>query len=99
MKAAAQSAGFLVIGLRDPRVPDGEWAQAVLTSGQPELMHLPKIDEAYAARLGALNHAPASLVTYCGKTHPWPILGVMPSAAWLTVLRARAEQLESPGCY
>lgn len=98
MKAAAESAGFLVIGLRDPRVPDGEWAAAVQVAGQPELIQLPKIDEANAATLGALNHAPASLVTCCGKTHPWPILGVMPTATWLTVLDARVAQLECSGC-
>lgn len=98
MKAAAESAGFLVIGLRDPRVPDDEWAAAVQAAGQPELIQLPKIDETYAATLGALNHAPASLVTCCGKTHPWPILGVMPTATWLTVLRARVAQLGCSGC-
>ncbi len=97
MKAVAESAGYQVVGLRDPRVPDAEWAAAVEAVGAPELMHLPKIDEAYAVRLGVLNHAPASLLTCMGKTHPWPILGVMPDLAWLAVLRARASQLECTG--
>lgn len=94
MKAVAQSVGYQVVGLRDPRVPEAEWAAAVESVGDSELMNLPKIDEAYAARLGVLNHAPASLLTCKGKTHPWPILGVMPDSAWLAVLRARASQLE-----
>lgn len=97
MKAVAESAGFQVLGLRDPRVPDGEWDAAVEAVRAPELMHVAKVDAALAAGLGILNHAPASLLACHGKIHPWPVLGVMPDSAWLAVLRARANQLGCSG--
>jgi len=98
MKTVAERAGFTVVGRRDPRVADTEWMVAAETTDQPELMHLPALDESYAAANGLLNHSPASLVMRCGRAHPWPVLGVMPDQAWLSVLRHRAEQLESASC-
>lgn len=98
MKKAAEDAGFQVTGLRDLRVPLAEWNQAVQVSDELELMQMPAVDEEQVAAFGGLNHIPTSVVTRCGKMHPWPILGVMPNVAWLEVLHARAAQLRSATC-
>ncbi|WP_354446547.1 hypothetical protein [Ottowia thiooxydans] len=98
MKKAAQDAGYQVTGLRDPRVPLAEWKEAVQASKDTELLNMPAINEIQATAFGALNHIPSSLVIHCGKTHPWPILGVMPDAAWLEVLHSRTAQLEATAC-
>ncbi|WP_423456104.1 hypothetical protein [Ottowia sp. VDI28] len=98
MKRAAEAVGFKVVGVRDPRVPPSEWAEATEAAGEPDLLHTPAIEQDQAAALGALNHSPASLVIRCGKAHPWPVLGVMPDGPWLAVLRAREAQLKSTTC-
>lgn len=98
MRQAARSIGFDVVALRDPRVPDLEWRAALEVADLPELVSAPPVDEVQAARLGVLNHAPASVVTYCGCWHPWPVLGVMPDQAWLTLLRARQADLSTESC-
>ena len=98
MKQAAEDAGFEVTGVRDPRVPYGEWAMAVQAAGVLELLHAPSIDQNQAAAFDALNHAPASLVIRCGQAHKWPVLGVMPNDAWTAVLRAREAQLNLSTC-
>ena len=98
MKKAAEDAGYRVTGLRDPRVPLSEWMDAVQASEDMELTQMPAIDEDQATTWGLLNHIPASVVTRCGKTHPWPVLGVMPDAAWLEVLHSRTSQLGAAAC-
>lgn len=98
MKKVAEEAGYQVTGLRDPRVPLSEWMDAVQASEDMELTQMPAIDQDQAAAWGVLNHIPASVVTRCGKTHPWPILGVMPNAAWLDVLHSRTAQLGAATC-
>lgn len=89
MKVAAEQAGFNVQTLRDPRVPLPEWQAAVSVADVPALEALPAADSAWAARWGLLNHSPSALVSRCDQTHPWPVLGVMPDAAWLSVLEQR----------
>lgn len=98
MKKTAEDAGFKVVAVRDPRVPAEEWQAAVQAADVPELMQVPAIDYDHAAAFDALNHAPASLVSRCTQTHPWPVLGVMPDGPWLEVLRAREVQLKQIVC-
>ncbi|HMN20597.1 MAG TPA: hypothetical protein PKA16_04305 [Ottowia sp.] len=94
MRRAAEDAGFRVSALRDPRVPDEEWQAAVRAVDLPELADAPLLDEPTGRALGLLHHAPSSMVERCGTRHPWPILGVMPDAAWLGLLRQRAGTLK-----
>lgn len=94
----ARAAGFAVRAWRDPRVPQDEWLAAVQAMGHEALRHAPPLPEAQARALGLLNHAPSSAVLRCGQAHPWPILGVMPDAAWRQLLLARAEALETLPC-
>lgn len=94
MRRAAEGAGFEVRAERDPRVPPAEWRAAVQALGLAELAEAPALDEPTAAALGLLHHAPSSVVERCGVRHPWPILGVMPDAAWQALLRQRLAALE-----
>lgn len=95
LRDQAQAAGFDVHGVRDPRVPEAEWHAAVAAAGLSELAAWP------AARLTdwpgtqVRNHWPMAWVRWQGRTHPWPILGVMPDAAWLQLLRERLEDLQA----
>lgn len=98
MSRIAEEAGYKVVTVRDPRVPLDEWEAAVRVVAEPELMHAPVIEQAQAESMGALNHSPASLVSRCAQTHPWPVLGVMPDGPWLAVLRARESQLARTIC-
>lgn len=95
LRDQAQAAGFDVHGVRDPRVPEAEWHAAVAAAGLSELAAWP------AARLTdwpgtqVRNHWPMAWVRWQGRSHPWPILGVMPDAAWLQLLRERLEDLQT----
>ncbi len=93
LKRAARAAGFDVRAVRDPRVPASEWQAAVFTANQPDLSCIPVLDEARAVELGVLHHAPSSVVSWCGRFHPWPIQGVMPDTFWVDLLRQRQAQL------
>lgn len=93
MRRVAEAAGFAVSALRDPRVPDAEWQAAVRALDLAELARAAVLDEPTARALGVLHHAPSSIVERCGVRHPWPILGVMPDAAWRDLLRQRALAL------
>ncbi|MDO5626475.1 MAG: hypothetical protein Q4G71_17535 [Pseudomonadota bacterium] len=97
MQRVAQEAGFAVKVWRDPRVPDAEWQEAVHASGQAEMLAAPPMPAPLATACGLLNHAPAAVVSWQGRVHPWPIQGVMPDAAWLAVLRARHQALLEGG--
>lgn len=100
MDATAQLAGFRVVACRDPRVPLDEWQAAARQVDWPEGQGLPALGEDEARRHGLLNHAPSALVMARGCVHPWPVLGVMPDAAWRAVLMARRADLEqaAPAC-
>lgn len=98
MRQAASDAGFEVLAMRDPRVPDAEWQAAVRALGLAELSEIPVLQEDLAVRLGVLHHAPSSIVTRCGIRHPWPILGVMPDSQWTYLLRQRAMVLGAGPC-
>jgi len=93
MRDAATAEGFQVIASRDPRVPLPEWDAAVVASGRADLTTAPAVDADAAARCGLFNHFPSALVGRCGQVHSWPVLGVMPDAAWLEVLRRRRESM------
>lgn len=98
MADAARQAGFAVVAYRDPRVPRNEWQAATQSQGLADLLDVPVLEEQIAAACGMLNHAPAAIVTRCGRTHAWPILGVMPVAAWRQVLQSRHNDLERQAC-
>lgn len=91
----AQAAGFDVHGVRDPRVPEAEWHSAVMAAGLSELAAWPAARLAGWPGTQVRNHWPAAWVRWRGRTHPWPILGVMPDAAWLQLLRQRLEDLQA----
>lgn len=96
MRAVAAGAGFVVVVARDPRVPLTEWASAVDAAGLPEIGAAPPVDVELAGRCGLLNHFPSTLVGRCGRPHPWPILGVMPDAAWRSLIVQRREAIACP---
>jgi len=96
MSGVAAAAGFAVVAVRDPRVPQSEWLSAVHAAGLPELASVPEVDADQAGHCGLLNHFPSTLVGRCGHPHPWPILGVMPSAPWLSLLMQRREAIACP---
>ena len=96
MREAAAAVGFSVTVVRDPRVPPSEWFSAVDAAGLPELAEVSKADADLAGRCGLLNHSPSALVGRCGRPHPWPILGVMPSAAWRSLIVQRREAITCP---
>lgn len=98
MRNVAENAGFKVMGVRDPRISTEEWVGAVQAAAVPDLMQAPVMDQSQAAELGVLNHAPASLVVRCGRAHPWPVLGVMPNEAWLSLLQVREMDLKKMTC-
>ncbi|MBK6868510.1 MAG: hypothetical protein IPG98_11520 [Burkholderiales bacterium] len=98
MAASARAAGFQVSAWRDPRVPEAEWQAAVGVAELPELRTAPILPMELAKACGVLNHAPATVLARCGHGHPWPILGVMPDAAWLQLLDARRIDLEQVPC-
>lgn len=98
MADAARQAGFAVVAYRDPRVPWDEWRAATQSQGLADLLDVPVLEEQMAAACGMLNHAPAAIMSCCGHTHPWPILGVMPMAAWRQVLQSRQADLERQAC-
>ncbi|MEO9150259.1 MAG: hypothetical protein ABI212_12960 [Burkholderiaceae bacterium] len=94
MRRGAKAAGFSVVTFRDPRVEDGEWQAAVEAAGVPAARGLlPLRNPALIEAFGGLNHFPIALLTCGDRTHPWPILGVMPDATFVEVLRQRLEQL------
>ena len=98
MQRTAERAGFAVCSLRDPRVGESEWRAAANAAGRSEALDLPLLDTAMlraSAIPGLLNHSPASLVQFDGRLHPWPILGVMPDAAWIAVLQDRLDRLRA----
>ncbi len=95
MRRSAEAAGFTTLGLRDPRVPDSEWQAAVQAAGVPSAQALPVLQPpAPVEAFGALNHFPIALLRCGERVHPAPILGVMPDAAFVQVLRQRLAQLE-----
>ena len=96
MRDAAAADGFQVTAGRDPRVPLAEWEAALVASGRADLATAPAVDAEAAARCGLFNHFPSALVGRCGRVHPWPILGVMPGAAWHEILRQRRESMPCP---
>lgn len=95
LRDQAQAAGFDVRGLRDPRVPEAEWQSAVMAAGLPELATWPVPSLSSWPGTHVRNHWPMAWVRWQGCTHPWPILGVMPDAAWLQLLRERLEDLQA----
>ncbi len=99
MRDAAVQAGFQVHLWRDPRVSEPEWRAAWSRQGWadwPQPPHLPLSD---AAACPLLNHSPAFVLARCGQLHPWPLWGVMPTAAWLQVLHARKNDLKLVPCH
>ena len=96
MEAVAEQAGFQITAFRDPRVSLPEWTAGVEAAGLPALKALPALDQQTAADCQLLNHAPSALVGRCGRWHAWPVLGVMPDTAWLTVLTSRREAIACP---
>lgn len=99
MAVVAQRAGFRVVAFRDPRVPDAEWHDAAQAAGvSPELRNAPRLDEEAGRACQVFNHTPAVIVARCGHAHAWPIWGVMPDPAWLSVLDARRRDLEALSC-
>lgn len=98
MAGAARAAGYRVAAFRDPRVPDEEWRDALVAAGLAELRDTPLLHPDAGEACQVLNHAPAAVVARCGKGHAWPVLGVMPTQAWLQVLAARRADLEALPC-
>ena len=98
MARLAREQGLAVHAYRDPRVPETEWQEAVQALQLPELACTPALEPADALRLKLLHHAPSSAVGRCGRWHDWPILGVMPDAAWTRLLSQRMAQLAIPDC-
>jgi hypothetical protein len=94
MRAVAADEGFCVIPARDPRVPPGEWRQAVSRAGLPELDAAPSLANLGVPQALFFNHAPTSQVWRCGQAHAWPIFGVMTDIGWRRSLRARLTDLE-----
>ncbi|MDR1968362.1 MAG: hypothetical protein LBQ32_06680 [Burkholderiaceae bacterium] len=94
MRAIAVAEGFCVVPARDPRVPEGEWQQAVSRAGLPELRAAPSLADLGVPQALFLNHAPTSQVWRCGHAHPWPILGVMTDVGWRRSLHARLADLK-----
>ncbi len=94
MRHGAEVAGFSVVTMRDPRVGDDEWQAAVQTADLPAARDLlPLRSPALIKAFGPLNHFPVALVACGDRIHPWPVLGVMPEAAFVAVLRQRLGQL------
>ena len=94
MRRSAEVAGFATVSMRDPRVADDEWRAAVQAAGVPMARDLPPLQTpAPTEALGALNHFPIAVLRCGDRIHPWPILGVMPDAAFVQVLKARLAQL------
>ncbi|MFT4195896.1 MAG: hypothetical protein QM614_14810 [Ottowia sp.] len=96
MREAAATAGFRVVVVRDPRVPRSEWSSAIAVAGLPDLAAVPEVDAGLAGQCGLLNHFPSTLVGRCGRPHPWPVLGVMPTAAWRSLIVQRREAVSCP---
>ena len=94
MRDAAQAAGFTAVTLRDPRVGEREWRDAVRAARVPAALHLHRLQApAPAGSFGALNHFPIALVGSGDRLNPRPVLGVMPDAAFVSVLASRLRQL------
>ena len=98
MHAVAKKLGLRVVPLRAPGVSTEEWRDAVMVKGMRSLLGISAVDEPFAERRGLLNHTPAALVGRCGVVHAWPILGVMPDVAWVSVIRSRLAALPKGRC-
>lgn len=95
LRNQAQAAGFDVHGVRDPQVPEAEWQSAVTAAGLFELAAWPPARLDDWPGIQVRNHWPMAWVRWQGRTHPWPILGVMPDVSWLQLLRERLEDLQA----
>lgn len=95
LRDGALAMDFDVQGLRDPEVPAAEWRAAAAVAGLPELATWPPVSLSDWPGARVRNHWPMAWVRWQGRTHPWPILGVMPDAAWSQLLRQRLEDLQA----
>lgn len=93
MRRSAEAAGFTVVTFRDPRVGDEEWQAALHHLGLAATTAAPRLPGTVLARIGVQNHFPSSVVRLGRHLHPWPVLGVMPDAAFVALLKARLRQL------
>ena len=99
MAAVARAEGFEVRAFRDPRVPLEEWQSASYAAELPsQYTDVPPLRLEIAQACQLLNHSPAMVVARCGRTHPWPIYGVMPDPGWKNVLRSRRVALAQLSC-
>jgi hypothetical protein len=95
MAREAEALGFRVRAWRDPRVPEGEWRQALsslayLRAGVLDPEPLPSD---CLNRWAPIDHLPLAQILLDRQLHSWPLWGVMTPDAWRTSLLNRLASL------
>jgi hypothetical protein len=96
MRAAAETLGFGVVAWWSPQVSEQEATEAAARAGWPMtvLSRTSVVPEECTAWVGVPNHFPYTRVRLQGRTHAWPIWGVLPDQRWLESLQRRVRVLE-----
>lgn len=99
MRAAAEKQGLRVVAWWSPQVSEQEAAEAAARAGWPRalLRRTATVPEECIEWVGMPNHFPYMRVRLHGRTHAWPIWGVMPDRQWIESLQWRVRALEAAG--
>ena len=99
MKSVARTLGLAVVAWRSPWVSEAEWRASVERAGWPadEAGAIDAVPLPCRAWVGHPNHFPYSVIVEGGRTHPWPIWGVLPDPAWVASLGCRRQALQGGG--
>ncbi len=99
MRAVAQAQGYGVVAWWSPRVSEQEASEAAARAGWPlaVLRQTSVVPEDCRGWVGEPNHFPYTRVLRQGRTHAWPIWGVLPDHRWIESLQLRVRALETAG--
>ena len=99
MQAVAEAEGFRVIAWWSPQVSAQEAVQAAERASWPMAVvsRVSAVPLECTDWVGAPNHFPYSRVLWQGRTHAWPIWGVLPDLPWIESLQWRVRALEDAG--
>lgn len=99
MRAAAQTQGYGVVAWWSPRVSEQEASEAAARAGWPlaVLRQTSVVPGDCTGWVGEPHHFPYTRVRLQGRTHAWPIWGVLPNHRWIESLQLRVRALETAG--
>lgn len=96
MRAAARQAGWRVVTVKAPGLREEEWQGAFVSAGGTSISDgVRAMPTACETEWRGLNHFPYSVVALEGRSHPWPIWGVLPDQEWVESLSFRLKRLQA----